>query len=348
MQDKLIDIKNEAVAQILAASNAASLEEIRVEYLGKSKGRLTLIIKKIPDLPDSERAIVGRFANEVKKTIEDVLASQGETLRSQKERNIAITEKIDVTLPGVLPPEGHLHPLTQSLHTMLDVFKSLGYQTADVFDIENDWYNFTSLNMLPNAPSRDTQATFYLDTRHSKTEPGEIVLHTQTSSMQVRIMEKTKPPLRVVVPGKCYRVDDVDPSHGFEFWQLEGLLIDKNIHMTDLLGTMEYALKGLYGPDIKVRFDSTYFAFVEPGVQAFMSCTICHQKGCAFCKNTGWVEIMPAGMVHPQVIRNAKLDPTEWGGFAFALGLGRAAVLKNQIDDLRLLTNPDLRILKQF
>lgn len=348
MQDKLIDIKNEGVAQILACQDAGELEEIRVEYLGKSKGRLTLIIKKIPDLPDSERAIVGRFANEVKTTIEDALETQKKSLQKEKEANISVTEKIDVTLPGIFPPEGHLHPVTQVLHEVLDIFKSLGYQVTDTHEIETDYYNFTSLNTPKDSPSRDMQATFYLDTRHSKTPPGEIILQTQVTSMQVKILEKTKPPIRCVMPGKVYRVDDIDPSHGFEFWQIDGFLIDKNIHMTDLLGTIEYVLRKLYGSEIKIRFDATNFPFVEPGVQAFMSCTICKQKGCPFCKHTGWVEILPAGMIHPNIIKNAGLDPKEWGGFAFDLGLGRAAVLKNQIDDLRVLTNPDLRILNQF
>jgi phenylalanyl-tRNA synthetase alpha chain len=232
-----------------------------------------------------------------------------------------------------------LHALTKVTHEVLDIFKSLGYQAADGFEIDNDYYSFTALNMPQDAPSRDTMATFHL---------GEKVLRPQLSGMQIRIMEKTKPPLRVVIPGKVYRVDDVDASHGFEFWQLEGLLVDKNIRMTDLLGTMEYVLKRLYGEKIKIRFDATYFAFVEPGVQACMSCTICDQKGCSFCKNSGWVEILPAGMIHPFVIKSGGLDPAEWGGFAFCVGLSRAAVLKYQIDDLRILTNPDLRILRQF
>ena len=202
--------------------------------------------------------------------------------------------------------------------------------------------------MPEDAPSRDTQATFYLDTRNSKIPPGQTILQTQVTSMQVKILEKTKPPIRVVMPGKVYRVDDIDPSHGFEFWQIDGFLIDKNVRMTDLLGTIDYVLRKLYSSDIKIRFDATNFGFVEPGVQAFMSCTICKNKGCPFCKQTGWVEILPAGMIHPNVLKMAGLDPNEWGGFAFDLGLSRAAVLKYQINDLRILTNPDLRILKQF
>lgn len=348
MQDKLIDIKNEALAQILAAGDNATLEEIRVEYLGKSKGKLTEVIKKIPGLPEGERAIVGRFANEVKNAIEEALDSQAKMVTRKKEANIATSEWLDVTAPGILPPAGSLHPVTRVLHEAIDIFKSLGYQVTDTNEIQTDYYNFTSLNMPKDAPSRDTQATFYLDCRNSKTPPGELLLQTQVTSMQVKILEKTKPPVRAIMPGKVYRVESVDASHGFEFWQLDGFVVDKNIHMTDLLGTMEYVLRRLYGNEVKLRFDATYFAFVEPGVQAFISCTVCGGKGCPFCKNTGWVEIMPAGMIHPEVLKHAGLNPKEWGGFAFDLGLGRAANLKNQIDDLRVLNNPDLRILRQF
>jgi phenylalanyl-tRNA synthetase alpha chain len=339
MQDRLIDIKNEALAQIMSCRDPKELEAIRIDYLGKSNGKITLIMKKIPQMDDLEKATIGKLANDVKKIIEDNLASQELHLRTQKSENIAKTEWFDVTMPAIYPPEGHLHAITQVNHEVLNIFKTLGYQVADGFEIESDYYNFTALNMPPDAPSRDTQATFWLENK---------ILRTQLSGMQVRIMEKSKPPMRVVIPGKVYRVDDVDASHSFEFWQLEGLLVDKHIKMTDLLGTMEYVLKNLYGNDVKVRFDSTYFAFVEPGVQAFISCTICKQKGCPFCKHTGWVEILPAGMVHPNVLRAGGVDPKEFSGFAFCIGLSRAAVLKYQIDDLRILTNPDLRILKQF
>jgi phenylalanyl-tRNA synthetase alpha chain len=348
MQDKLIDIKNEALAQILSAKSNAELEEIRVEYLGKSKGKLTDVIKKIPSLPENERAIVGRLANEVKKTLEEALESQIKSVTRQKEADIAKTEWLDVTAPAIKPPEGHIHPFTQTLHDALEIFRELGYQATDSYEIETDYYNFTSLNMPKDAPSRDTQATFYLDCRNSKAPPGEMLLHTQTSSMQVRIMEKTKPPIRVVVPGKCFRVDDIDPSHGIEFWQLEGMFVDRNIKVTDLLGTLELFSKRIFSDEVKVRFEATHFAFTEPSLQGYVSCTVCKQKGCSFCKQTGWVEVYPAGMIHPNVLRSGGLDPNLWNGFAFGLGIGRIAVLKYQIDDLRVLTNPDLRILKQF
>lgn len=342
MEEELISLKNEALAIIWQTQSLADLEDLRIKYLGK-KGKLTLLLKKLPNLDLEERKRLGVLINDVKRAIEQAIAETKQKILGENKN-----EWFDVTLPGILPPLGHLHPITQILHEVLDIFKSLGYQATETREVQTDFYNFTSLNMPADSPSRDTQATFYLDTRGGKTQAGDVLLQTQVTSMQVPIMEKTKPPLRVVMPGKVYRVDNVDPSHAFDFWQIDGFLLDKNVHMTELLGTMEYVLRKLYGEEIKIRFDATNFAFVEPGVQAYMSCTICHGKGCPFCKYTGWVEIMPAGMIHPHVIKTAGLDPKEWRGFAFDLGLSRAAVLKYQINDLRILTNPDLRIIKQF
>ncbi len=342
MEEELIGLKNEALAIIWQTGSLQDLENLRIKYLGK-KGRLTLLLKELPKLDIEERKRLGILINDVKRALEQGITETKEKILGENKK-----EWFDVTLPGIFPPEGHLHPVTQILHEVLDIFKSLGYQVTETREIQTDFYNFTSLNMPADSPSRDTQATFYLDTRGSKTPAGDILLQTQVTSMQVPIIEKTKPPIRAVMPGKVYRVDSVDPSHAFDFWQIDGFLLDKNVHMTELLGTMKYVLRKLYGEDIKIRFDATNFGFVEPGVQAFMSCTICHGKGCPFCKYTGWVEIMPAGMIHPFVIKAAGLDPKKWNGFAFDLGLSRAAVLKYQINDLRILTNPDLRIIKQF
>ncbi|MCL4390536.1 MAG: phenylalanine--tRNA ligase subunit alpha [Patescibacteria group bacterium] len=347
MQDKLIDIKNEAVAQILAAKDARELEDIRVEYLGKSAGKLTLLIKKLPGLPPEEKAIVGQFANEVKQTIEETLQAQKKAIQKEKEANIAETEKIDVTLPAVFPPEGHLHPITKTLKEVYEVFKFMGYQMITGPEIETDEYNFTRVNMPKDAPSRDAQASFYLDTRNSKIYPGEYLLRTQTSNMQSRALERIRPPFRVFSPGKCFRVDDVDASHGFEFWQFEGILIDKNITVTNLLGTLDFILKSLL-PGTEVRFKSGHFGFTEPSIEAMIRCTICGGRGCPYCKNLGWSEILGSGMTHPNVYKAAGIDPRGWTGFAFGMGLSRLALLKNQIDDLRVLTNSDLRILKQF
>lgn len=343
MEEELIRLKNEAISIIWQTKNLSDLESLRIKYLGK-RGKLTLLLKELPKLEISERKRLGILANDVKKAIEQALLETKEKILGESGKK----EWFDVTLPGILPSDGHLHVITQVLHEVLDVFRSLGYQATETKELQTDFYNFTSLNMPVDSPSRDTQATFYLDARGAKSPPGEFLLQTQVTSMQVPIIKKTKPPIRAVMPGKVYRVDDVDPSHAFDFWQIDGFVLDKNIHMTDLLGTIEYVLRKLYGEEIKIRFDATNFAFVEPGVQAYMSCTICKQKGCPFCKYTGWVEILPAGMIHPHVIKTAGLDPKKWGGFAFDLGLSRAAVLKYQINDLRVLTNPDLRILKQF
>jgi phenylalanyl-tRNA synthetase alpha chain len=331
------------LAVIWQTQSLKDLENLRIKYLGK-RGQLTILLKEIPRLDEGSRKSIGILANDVKKAIEQAIVDTRGKILGQKERG----EWFDVTLPAILPPDGHLHPITQILHEVLDIFKFLGYQATETQEIQTDFYNFTSLNMPVNSPSRDTQATFYLDTRGAKVLPGEILLQTQVTSMQVPIMKKTKPPVRAVMPGKVYRVDSVDPSHAVDFWQIDGFLVDKNVQMSHLLGTLEYVLRKLYGPEIKIRFDATNFAFVEPGVQAYMSCTICQQRGCPFCKQTGWVEILPAGMIHPSVLKTAGLDPKEWGGFAFDLGLSRAAVLKYQINDLRVLTNPDLRILRQF
>ena len=347
MQDKLIDIKNEAVAQILQTTEEKELEQIRVAYLGKSNGQLTNIIKKIPSLPQNERAIVGQFANEAKKTLEEALASQGEALRGTKAKNIAKTEWLDVTLPGITPPEGHLHPITQVLNEVLSVFKTLGYQAVGGPEIELDDYNFTRVNMPKDAPSRDTQASLYLDAKNSKIPAGEILLRTQTSNMQSRVLEKMKPPLRAFVPGKCFRVDELDASHSFEFWQFEGILVDKGVRVTDLLGTLDFILKTLL-PGTEVRFKSGHFGFTEPSIEAMIRCTICHGKGCPYCKNQGWSEVLGSGMTHPNVYKAAGVDPAVWTGFAFGMGLSRLALLKFQINDIRVLTNPDLRILKQF
>jgi len=340
-----MQIKNSAVSMIIEAENQKELEEIKLQFLGRS-GRLTLTLKGITKIPAERRATVGQLANDVKDVIEDALEEKNLALKSQVSNQKK--QSIDITNPGIKPDIGHLHPMTQVLNEVVDVFKSIGFQTADGPEIETDYYNFTALNMPPNAPSRDTQATLYLDTHDSKVEPGQILLRTQTSNMQVRIMEKIKPPVRTIVPGKVFRVDDVDASHSFEFWQLEGFMVDKNVKMTDLLGTIDYVLKKLMGEKTKIKFATTNFAFVEPGIDTYMECTVCKGKGCGFCKNSGWSEIMPAGMIHPNVLKAAGYDSQKVTGFAFAIGLSRLVTLRYGMDDLRLLTNPDLRILEQF
>ncbi len=345
MEENLMAIKNEAISLILAAENLQSLEEIKLQFLGR-KGKLTLLLKEITSIPTEDRARVGQLANEVKNAVEDTLDNQSAIIKDE----VITTKKkaIDKTIPGVEPKIGHLHPMTHVISDVIDVFKQLGFQAADGPEIETDHYNFEVLNIPKDHPARDTQMTFYLDTRNSKTSPGEIILRTQTSAMQGRIMEKIKPPVRVIVPGKNFRYEQVDASHGFEFGQVEGFCVDKHIRLTDLFGTIDYVLKKLMGKDIKLKFATTNFPFVEPGVDTYIECTVCKGKGCNFCKHTGWSEMMPAGMIHPNVLKAVGYDPKEVSGFAFAIGLSRLVTLRYHMDDLRILTNPDLRILEQF
>ena len=343
MENELLTIKNNAISLIFDAKGKRELEEIKLQFLGRS-GELTRILKGLPKLSADEKPQVGRVANEVKNIIEDAIAQKDKELGKVKKTEL----KIDFTEPGIKPEIGHLHPMTQVLNDVIDVFNSLGFQVADGPEIETDHYNFETLNIPKDHPARDTQQSLYLDTRGSTRTPGEILLRTQTSAMQGRVMEKTKPPVRVIVPGKNFRYEQVDASHGFEFWQVEGFFVDKHVRLTDLFGTIEYILKKLMGESVKIRFATTNFPFVEPGVDTYMECTVCKGKGCSFCKNSGWSEIMPAGMIHPNVLKAVGYDSQKVSGFAFAIGLSRIVTLRYQMDDLRLLINPDLRILEQF
>jgi len=336
VQEDIISIKNEAVARITSCSDASELEEIRADYLGRN-GKITKFTKNIKNLKEEERKQGGILINQAKKTVEGLLIDKKqELIRSLTEKR----EWFDLTIPGEKPEMGHRHPLRVVLQEVTDIFGYLGYQVADGPEIETDYYNFESLNIPKDHPARDTQMTFYL-------ENGKI-LRTQTSAMQGRVMEKMKPPFRVLVPGRNFRYESVDASHGFEFWQVEGFVVDKDVKLTDLFGTIDYVLKEIFGEEIKLKFAVTNFPFVEPGVDTYMRCTICGGKGCSFCKKTGWSEIMPAGMIHPNVLKMAKINPQQWSGFAFAIGLSRIVNLRYQIKDLRTLTTPDLRILSQF
>ena len=345
MERKLINIKNAALPMILDAQNMSEIEEFRMQFLGKN-GSLAILMKEIKNVPIEEKPSVGKLLNEVKEILETTIRLKRDELENKQTK----TKKIafDISEPGLKPQIGHLHPLTHVLFDVIDVFKTLGFQAADGPEIETDYYNFEALNIPKDHPARDMQQTLFLDTRNEKINPGEIILRTQTSAMQGRVMEKIKPPIRCIVPGKNYRYEQVDASHGFEFWQVEGFLIDANVRLTDLFGTIDYVLRKLMGKNIKLRFATTNFPFVEPGVDTYMECTICVGKGCSFCKKSGWSEIMPAGMVHPNVLKAAGHDPKKVNGFAFAIGLSRIATLRYQMDDLRILTNPDLRIINQF
>lgn len=345
MEEELINIKNAALSFIMEASDLKALEEVKLQFLGRS-GKLTLALKQLPKLPIEKRAEVGRLANEIKTAIEDTISQKAADLKIAEVQ--VKKERIDKTAPGISPKVGYIHPMSLAIYEVVDIFKRIGFQAADGPDIETDYYNFEVLNLHKDHPSRDTQMTLYLDTRKSKVLPGEIILRTHGSNMQGRIMEKTKPPLRAIYPSKVFRYEQLDASHGFEFWQLEGLAVDENLTMTDLFGTMEYAVKEFFGKDTKVKFVCHNFPFVEPGAEAYMTCTVCKGKGCSFCKQGGWVEILGCGMIHPNILKKVGYDPEKVSGFAWGMGLSRMVTLKYQMDDLRLLTNPDLRILEQF
>ena len=336
MHDELLKLKEIIISKLKTIESDKDLENLRISVFGKS-GEFTLLSKKLPVLPKELKKDAGILLNQVKKELEEAFAQKLKDLSSKKSEL-----PFDTTDPGIKPNIGHLHAQTIVLNEIIDVFKRIGYQVADGPEIETDYYNFGALNFVKDHPARDTQDTFHLDNL------GETILRTQTSAMQGRVMEKINPPVRVIVPGKCFRNEAVDASHGFEFWQVEGFCVDENIHLTDLFGTIEYVLKNVMGEDTKLRFACTNFPFVEPGVDTYMQCTVCKGSGCAFCKNSGWSEIMPAGMIHPNVLKAVGYDKEKYSGFAFAIGLSRVVTLKYQMDDLRLLTNPDLRILEQF
>lgn len=344
MREQFLQVKNEVLSLIIDASQKSELEEIKIQFLGK-KGKFTVLLKSISSLPLNVRPQLGVLANEIKITIEDAFARRA--LEFSKGADEEKNAWFDVTLPGKKPKLGHLHPQTLVLNEIINIFKSLGYQVADGPEIESDYYNFEVLNFAKDHPARDTQQTIALaNIVDNKGQP--LILRTHGSNMQGRIMEKTTPPCRVIYPGKVYRYEQTDASHGFEFWQVEGLAIDKNISLTDLFGTFDYVLKQFFGQDSQVRFAAHNFPFTEPSTEVYVTCSVCKGNGCSFCKKGGWVEIAGAGMIHPNVLKNVGIDRKIWQGFAFGFGMSRMVTLKYQMDDLRLLTTPDLRILEQF
>lgn len=342
MKEMLAKIKT-AAAEEIAALNAqdakAGLEALRVKYLGK-KGELTSILKGMGQLSAEERPVVGQLANEVRAYIETALET-AKTQLAEKELELKLKrEVIDVTMPGKFVSAGKKHPLTQVLDEIKDIFIGLGFEIAEGPEVEFDYYNFEALNIPKDHPARDTQDTFYIN--------DNIVLRTQTSPMQIRVMEKTKPPIRIIAPGRVYRSDAVDATHSPVFHQIEGLVVDKNVKMSDLKGTLELFAKKLYGNDAKIRFRPHHFPFTEPSAEVDICCFECGGKGCSLCKGEGWIEILGAGMVHPKVLENCGIDSNEYSGFAFGLGLERIVMRRYDINDLRLLFENDLRFLKQF
>lgn len=339
MKQKLEEIKAAVESVLSDINDMDALEQVRIKYLGK-KGELTAVLKGMGKLSAEERPIIGALANEIRSNLENAIDEKKAQLAAKAEEAQLAAEVIDVTMPGKKPSIGKLHPLTQVMNTIKDTFIGMGFEIADGPEVELDYYNFEALNIPKNHPARDTQDTFYID--------DDVVLRTQTSPMQIRVMENTKPPIRIIAPGRVYRSDSVDATHSPVFHQIEGLVVDKGVTMADLKGTLETFIHALYGEETKVRFRPHHFPFTEPSAEVDVSCFVCGGKGCSVCKGEGWIEILGCGMVHPKVLANCGIDPEVYSGFAFGLGLERIAMGKYDINDLRLFTENDLRFLKQF
>lgn len=339
MKQKLEQIKADALNALKNASDMAALEEARIKFLGK-KGELTAVLKGMGGLSSEERPVIGALANEIRSSIENHIDTKKAEIAARLEEIKLKTEVIDVTMPGKSQKRGEIHPLTKVMDNIKNTFIGMGFEIADGPEVETDYYNFEALNIPENHPARDTQDTFYIS--------DSILLRTQTSGIQVRVMENKKPPIRIIAPGKVYRSDALDATHSPVFHQIEGLVVDKGVTMADLKGTIETFLKELYGENTRVRFRPHHFPFTEPSAEADISCFACGGKGCSVCKGEGWIEILGCGMVHPKVLQNCGIDPEVYSGFAFGMGLERVAMGKYGINDIRLFFENDLRFLSQF
>lgn len=339
MKEQLNQILSQALGQVSSVTSQQKLEAARVKFLGK-KGELTGILRGMGKLSAEERPVIGQLANEVRAQIEQAIEKAQQDMAQRLIAAKLEKEQIDVTMPGQKVLLGKQHPLNTVLYELYDIFTGMGFSIAEGPEVEYDYYNFEALNIPKNHPARDTQDTFYIN--------DNIVLRTQTSPMQVRTMEKQRPPIRVIAPGRVYRSDAVDATHSPVFHQIEGLVVDKGITMGDLKGTLEVFAKRLYGEDTGVRFRPHHFPFTEPSAEMDVTCFKCHGKGCPLCKGEGYIEILGCGMVHPKVLRGCGIDPEVYSGFAFGIGLERIVMQRYKIDDLRLFYENDLRFLTQF
>lgn len=339
MKAALEEIAKKAFEELAHSQDLKALDAVRVKYLGK-KGELTAILKQMGKLSAEERPVVGQLANQVRADIEEKLEETKLNLESKMLDLRLARETLDVTLPGSKQEIGKKHPLTIVLDEIKEIFIGMGFEIAQGPEVELDYYNFEALNVPKDHPARDTQDTFYIN--------DNVVLRTQTSPMQIRTMENQKPPIRILAPGRVYRSDAVDATHSPLFHQIEGLVVDKNITMSDLKGTLEVFVKRLYGEDSVVRFRPHHFPFTEPSAEMDVQCFNCHGEGCPLCKGEGWIEILGCGMVHPKVLKNCGIDPEEYSGFAFGMGLERIVMRRYNINDLRLFFENNVRFLNQF
>ncbi|MCD7841536.1 MAG: phenylalanine--tRNA ligase subunit alpha [Lachnospiraceae bacterium] len=339
MKDRLQSIREDALAQIQEADMLDRLNDVRVNFLGK-KGELTAILKSMKEIPPEERPAFGQLVNETRAQIETALDESRKKLEKIALDASLKGEKIDVTLPAKRSKIGHRHPNTIAREEVERIFVGMGYEVIEGPEIEYDLYNFEKLNIPANHPAKDEQDTFYIN--------KDIVLRTQTSPVQARVMEQGRLPIRMISPGRVFRSDEVDATHSPSFHQIEGLVVDKNVTFADLKGTLEVFAKELFGEETKTKFRPHHFPFTEPSAEMDVSCFKCGGKGCRFCKGSGWIEILGCGMVHPHVFEMCGIDPDVYTGFAFGVGLERIALLKYEIDDMRLLYENDERFLNQF
>ncbi len=344
MQEEINRLKETALAELSETHELSGLNAWRVRYLGR-KSELTGVLRGLAQLPLEERKTVGNLANEVKLILEKGFEEKEAVLKEAEITRLTHKEGLDITLPGRTPPHGRLHPLTTAINEVCDIFVSLGFQVVEGPEVELDYYNFEALNIPKEHPARDNMSTFWVDNKKAG-EP--MLLRTHTSPMQIRFMENNKPPLRIVVPGRVYRYEATNATHLPQFTQIEGLAVDKGVGMSDLKGILYEFARRFYGPDRKARFRCDYFPFVEPGVEMAISCTVCNGRGCSLCKESGWIEILGAGMVHPRVLERVGIDSNVYTGFAFGMGIERIPMLRYGIDDIRLFYGGDLRFLRQF
>lgn len=338
MQAKLIEIQHQATEDLKEAQSLEEVEQIRVKYLGR-KGLINELIGKIPTLLQDQRASFGQLANKVKNELQQKFSESIQQLGDIKKKSIE-EEFFDISLPGIRPPYGHIHPIVQTIDEIKEIFGKLGFAVTYGPEVETEYYNFESLNIPPDHPSRDDFDTFYLD--------DDVLLRSQTSTVQIHIMQKQSPPIRIIAPGKVFRPDTVDARHSFMFHQIEGLMVDEGVSFGDLKAILTLFARTFFGKDIKMRFRPSFFPFTEPSAEVDISCSICGGQGCSVCKGSGWLEILGAGMVDPNVFKAVGYDSEKYTGFAFGMGVERIAMLKYGIDDIRLFFENDLRFLSQF
>lgn len=339
MKQAILQIKESALAELERVQSLPELDALRVKYLGK-KGELTAVLKQMGSLSAEERPVIGQLANEIRTQLEETIERHVTAIKEAERERAMAAERLDVTMPGKKRKIGKKHPLNAVLDEVIEIFLGMGFSIAEGPEVEYDYYAFDALNTPKGHPARDVQDTFYIT--------DTMLLRPQTSTVQVRAMEKQKPPIRVIAPGRVYRSDAVDATHSPLFHQIEGLVVDKGITMSDLKGTLDAFVKALYGKDVQTRFRPHHFPFTEPSAEVDMMCFSCQGKGCPLCKNEGWIEILGCGMVHPNVLSMSGIDPEEYSGFAFGVGLERIVMRRFNIDDLRHLYDNDVRFLAQF